>query len=155
MTAKKFKNALKFKKVSAAGLMLPADATEWEGVYIPELEMIVGADVLPCGEVSWKKAQAAAAKATLCGAKAERSPSRMEYAHMIDDALYGPTLDPAYFRNAGNFTCEWSSTECVPAGCAWQVHLGSGRSNRNGKLSFNHVRAARTSQFSDFGVRTP
>lgn len=139
--------AARFHKVSAAGLVLPVDATEWEGVFVPELKIIVSADPLPCGEVNWSKAQAEAAKFKFCDHQGERPPSRLEYAHLIDDALYGPALDPVYFRTADRYSWEWTSTECAPAGYAWSVDLHSGGSGRGYQGDHGRVRALCASQF--------
>ncbi len=136
----------RYHKVSATGHLLPADATEWEGVYIPALGLIVSADPLPCGRKPWKEAMAAAEGATLCGDKCTRAMSRSEYAYILEDERAHPAVDGNYFR--GPYGWEWTSTPYAgnPSGAAWFVNLDGGYSSW-----FNHsfgslVRAVRAGQ---------
>jgi hypothetical protein len=144
--------APRFHKISSGGLLLPVSATEWEGVYVPALSLLVSADVLACGALPFKQANAAAAKAMLCGRQVERAPSKSEYVnYLFDDWLFEPALDPVYFRNAGKWSCEWTSTECAPAGCAWYVYVGAGDASRLHQSGHARVRGVVSGQSWDLG----
>lgn len=135
-------------KVSAAGILLPADATEWVAVYQPELQLTWTRDVLPCGAVPWKKAVAAASKVEMCGWSDWRAPTRLEYAHLIDEPRYAPAIDPAFFTVANSYQWEWTGTPHARSGAAWLVGLGYGYSNWDFHDDHGHVRAVRASQLS-------
>ena len=138
-------------KVSADGLLLPADATDWVAVYQPDRQLTWTRDVLPCGAVPWARAVKEAAAVTLCGWTDWRAPSRLDYAHLIDDDMYGPAIDTAFFTVADRYQWEWTGTKCTPSGVAWLVFLSRGYSGRYGQSVRTHVRAVRAGQISAFG----
>jgi hypothetical protein len=135
-------------KVSAEGLLLPADAADWVAVYQPERQLTWTRDVVG-SKRTWSKAVKAAGEVGLCGWQGGwRAPSRLDYAHLIDDALYGPTIDTAFFTVADRYQWEWTGTECAPSGYAWFVNLAGGGSYRDYVVLRGHVRAVRAGQLS-------
>lgn len=122
--------APRFIKVSAEGKLLPRDATDWEGVYIPAAQLIVARRPIT-KKLGFKAANAACKKIDLCGAPAERSISLREFVnHLLEFDRTGPALDTDFFTIADPWTWIWTSDECAPAGFAWGVGLSSGYSPR-------------------------
>lgn len=150
MSPRKTKKAApaRLVKVSADGLLLPADATDWVAVYQPERQLTWTRDVLPCGAVPWARAVKEASAVTLCGWSDWRAPSRLDYAHLIDDNLYGPAIDTGFFTVADRYQWEWTGTKCAPSGFAWGVYLFNGYSLRSSLSLHLHVRAVRAGQIS-------
>lgn len=135
-------------KVSADGKLLPRDAADWSGVYIPAAELIVARR--PIAErLTFKAANDACKKIDLCGAKAQRSISLREFVnHVLEYDRTGPALDPKFFTVDDPYQWIWTCDECAPAGCAWGVFLGGGNSNRDRQGGQCRALAVRAGQLS-------
>ena len=137
----------RFIKVSAAGALLAADATDWSGVYIPAAGLIIARSPT-AKSYTFKGAQQACREFDLCGAPAERPISVAEfYSHLVDNTRYNPVLDPSFFTLADPHTLIWTCDECMPAGGARFVYLGSGLSGWHLQDFRCQALAVRASQF--------
>jgi hypothetical protein len=138
-------------KVSADGQLLPHDAPEWEGIYLPAASLIV-ARRLTAKALGFKAANAACTKIDLCGAPGERSISLREFVnHLLEDDRTGPAIDAAFFTIDDPYQWIWTCDECAPSGCAWYVDLGGGYSGRGSQGNRARALAVRSGQFSGFG----
>lgn len=141
----------RYIKVSAEGQLLPHDATEWEGVYLPAASLIVARrpTAKPLG---FKAANAACKKVDLCGAPGERSIALREFvSHLLQDDRTAPSVDTDFFTIDEPYTWIWTCDECAPAGYAWLVNLGCGGSSRGRQGAHNLALAVRAGQFSASG----
>jgi hypothetical protein len=142
----------RFVKVSAGGELLPRSAEDWAGVYIPAAELIVARSPTPKA-YTFKGAQAACREVDLCGAKAERSISLVEFVtHLLDNGRYRPVIDPDFFTLDDPATWIWTCDECQPAGYARGVYLGFGDSLWFHQDYRVQALAVRASQLSAFGA---
>jgi hypothetical protein len=144
--------APRWQKVSAKGLLLPRDATDWVACYDAALQLKLSRHALPCGQVNWNAAQEAAKKSRLCGFKVWTCGTRQQWQSIIEDDRCGPALDPEFFTLAERFECVWTATPCAPLGCAWVVYLDSGSSFRLPRNNDYHVRAVCSGQLSALGA---
>lgn len=137
-------------KVSAEGLPLPRNATEWSGVYIPAAELTVARRPMPAA-LGFKAANAACAKFDLCGAKAERSIGLREFVnHVLEFDRIGPALDPEFFTIDDPWKWIWTRDECAPASFSFVVDLYDGRVSRYRHDYPYRALAVRAGQLSAF-----
>lgn len=121
-------------------------ASDWVAVLDRETQLIWSRETLPCGEVSWKKAQKACADLSLAGWTDWRLPTRKELLSLVDDTRYSPAIDTAYFDCRSSWY--WTSTPAAfsPGDYAWCVFFYDGDSYWGNQDSDYYVRAVRSSQ---------
>jgi hypothetical protein len=86
---------------------------------------------------------------TLLGVKTWRAPTIQELLSIVDYELYDPAVPTTHFKGPYGYT--WSSTLAkAPAGCAWDVGLDGGNSDRGYQSGHGRVRAVCAGQ--QFGL---
>ncbi len=136
-------------KVSAEGLLLPDDATDWVAVYDSVQQLTFTRHAIPGGARTWSKAKDAVAKLDLCGWTDWRLGELVEWHRLFDYTRTDFALDPAFFSIADDEYWSWTGTPYARAsGYAWCVGLHFGGSYWNGQDDRYHVRAVRASQLS-------
>lgn len=124
----------------------------WVACYDAALQLTLSRHALPCGQVNWKAAQAAAKKSRLCGFKVWTCGTRQQWQSIIEDDRCGPALDPEFFTLAERFEWVWTATPCAPLGYAWNVYLSLGDSLRFRQSGVCRVRAVCSGQLSALGA---
>jgi hypothetical protein len=130
-------------KIGAQGEQLPAEATQWDAVLLPQLGLMFSATDTGEGELTFKQAEAACASLTLASFSDWRMPERQELEAILDLTRYEPAIDPAFFRDTKS---DWYWTRTPTAwssGCAWIVSFddgGVGNGTRNLRAFVRAVR---------------
>jgi len=113
-------------KLAADGQELPADATEWVAVKLPEHGLIFTATQINEEETDQESLQAQAVALDLLGATDWDLPTIDELQLLVDRERYNPAIDTAFFRDIQN-DWYWSKTPAAwSSASAWFVSFGLG-----------------------------
>ena len=113
-------------KLAADGQELPADATEWVAVKLPEHGLIFTATQINEEETDQKSLQAKAVALDLLGATDWDLPTIDELQLLIDRDRYDPAIDTAFFRDIQS-DWYWSKTPAAwSSASAWGVLFNGG-----------------------------
>ncbi len=135
----------RFTKLDAAGIPLPAPATEWVAVLDERSGLIW--DAGEYGPLAWKKALEFPKTLKTCGFDDWRLPTAEELFSLADRTKFDPAIDVAFFpKCAGGWY--WSSTvdASSPGVYAWLVNFYSGTAYYSGQGGEGLVRAVRPRQ---------
>ena len=118
-----------FTKISAQGVDLPADATEWVAVRDEQTKLIWSATEQK-KSLKWAEAKTAADKLDLCG-WSWRLPTVEELFLLADRTRARPAIDTEFFPKCKS-DWYWTSTLDAesPSGYAWFVDFYGGYSRR-------------------------
>ncbi|MEJ2790125.1 MULTISPECIES: DUF1566 domain-containing protein [unclassified Pseudoxanthomonas] len=132
-------------KLAADGQELPADATDWVAVKLPEQGLIFTATQINEEETDQESLQAQAVALDLLGATDWDLPTIDELQLLIDRDRYDPAIDTAFFRDIQS-DWYWSKTPAAwSSASAWGVDFVSGdvgglhRSNSGFALAVRRV----------------
>jgi len=117
--------SLELIKLDAEGNRLPADATEWSAVELPQHGLTFTAEPVSDEEASQQDCEAACKAVTLFGAEWDM-PTVEELQLLADRSRYNPAINTDYFRNIPS---DWFWTSTPFAGSpvfAWFVGFGIG-----------------------------
>ena len=113
-------------KLAADGQELPADATEWVAVKLPEHALIFTATQINEEETDQESLQAKAVALDLLGATDWDLPTIDELQLLIDRDRYDPAIDTAFFRDIQS-DWYWSKTPAAwSSASAWGVGFNDG-----------------------------
>ena len=113
-------------KLAADGQELPADATEWVAVKLPEHGLIFTATQINEEETDQESLQAQAAALDLLGATDWDLPTIDELQLLVDRERYDPAIDTAFFRDIQS-DWYWSKTPAAwSSASAWDVGFYDG-----------------------------
>jgi hypothetical protein len=108
-------------KLAADGQELPADATDWVAVKLPEHGLIFTATQINEEETDQEPLQAQAAALDLLGATDWDLPTIDELQLLVDRERYNPAINTEYFRDIQN-DWYWSKTPAAwSSASAWGV----------------------------------
>ena len=125
-------------KLAADGQELPADATDWVAVKLPQHGLIFTATQINEEETDQESLQAQAAALDLLGATDWDLPTIDELQLLVDRERYNPAINTEYFRDIQN-DWYWSKTPAAwSSASAWLVDFDGGfvDGNRRGDLGF-------------------
>jgi hypothetical protein len=125
-------------KLAADGQELPADATDWVAVKLPEHGLIFTATQINAEETDQESLQAQASALTLLDANDWDLPTIDELQLLIDRERYNPAVHTEYFRDIQN-DWYWSKTPAAwSSASAWLVLFDGGgvSSSRRGYSGF-------------------
>ncbi len=100
-------------KIGANGEQLPIEAPEWDAVYLPQFNIMVGAGNASDEALDSEAAATICSNLSLAGFNDWRVPERMELEAVLDLTKYKPAIDPVFFRDTHS---DWYLT-ATP--CAW------------------------------------
>ena len=110
-------------KLAADGQELPADATDWVAVKLPEHGLIFTATQINEEETDQESLQAKAVALDLLGAPDWDLPTIDELQLLIDRDRYDPAIDTAFFRDIQS-DWYWSKTPAAwSSASAWVVNF--------------------------------
>ena len=113
-------------KLAADGQELPADATEWVAVKLPEHGLIFTATQINEEETDQESLQAQAAALDLLGATDWDLPTIDELQLLVDRERYDPAIDTVFFRDIQS-DWYWSKTPAAwSSASAWIVDFSFG-----------------------------
>lgn len=139
----------RYIKVSESGLLLPFEATDWRAVYIPAAEITVPRELVLPGTGNWQWAQDKCAALHLNGWTNWQAISRLEFCdHLVDDQLYGPCVDKAFFTIKDRYAIAWTRDEAAPRGYAVAVSLSHGVVYRTHRSNHSSALPCRPGQLS-------
>ena len=113
-------------KLAADGQELPADATDWVAVKLPEHGLIFTATQINEEETDQESLQAQASALDLLGTTDWDLPTIDELQLLVDRERYEPAIDTAFFRDIQN-DWYWSKTPAAwSSASAWYVLFYNG-----------------------------
>ena len=113
-------------KLAADGQELPADATDWVAVKLPEHGLIFTATQINEEETDQESLQAQAVALDLLGTTDWDLPTIDELQLLVDHERYNPAIDTALFRDIQS-DWYWSKTPAAwSSASAWLVLFNSG-----------------------------
>ncbi|WFC43220.1 DUF1566 domain-containing protein [Pseudoxanthomonas sp. SE1] len=116
-------------KLAADGQELPADATDWVAVKLPEHGLIFTATQINEEEADQESLQAQAVALDLLGATDWDLPTIDELQLLVDRERYNPAIDTVFFRDIQN-DWYWSKTPAAwSSASAWSVSFSLGGVN--------------------------
>ena len=133
----------RYIKISEDGVLLAADATEWDAVLDTRTNLMWAVKVLP--RQAWKKALKAPEKLATAGFKDWRLPTVEELFYLADRTRSNPAIDKDFFPDTPS-SWFWSSTpySASPSAVAWVVGFSDGYSGYLGQSGETYVRAVRS-----------
>lgn len=138
---------MKLTKISAEGLDLTDDATQWVAVRM-EHELLARPLIFSVAEKkakNWKAAKKHAEGLDLCGWQ-WRLPTVEELFLLADRTKFNPAIDKDFFPDCES---DWYWTDTVaasPSGYAWGVYFSHGSSSWYDQDDVGWVRAVRAGQ---------
>lgn len=113
-------------KISADGAQLPADATKWDAVLLPDHGLMFSATHILPKDRPQQECIDACASLTLAGFSDWTLPSIEQLQLVIDRTRYRPAINTDYFRNIQS-DWYWTSSEFAGSSAsAWFVYFFSG-----------------------------
>ena len=115
-----------FIKIAADGSQLPADATQWDAVLLPEHGLMFSATSVVDTDVPQEPCIKACEELTLAGHSDWALPTIEQLQLLIDRTRYRPAIDTDYFRDIQN-DWYWTSTPAAwSSASAWGADSDSG-----------------------------
>jgi len=113
-------------KISAEGARLPADATDWVAVELPDHGLTFTRTSVVNSDVPQEECEAACKALTLLGHSDWDLPTIEELSLLVDRSRHSPAIDTAYFVDIEN-DWYWSKTPAAwSSASAWGVYFDGG-----------------------------
>ncbi len=116
----------KYIKIGADGQQLPADAAEWDAVFLPARDLTFSATSVVDSDVPQEECEEACKALTLAGHSDWDLPTVEELQLLVDRTRYSPAIDTDFFRDIAN-DWYWSKTPAAwSSASAWLVSFNGG-----------------------------